>query len=81
MAYVNKLFDFIGCSPTAYHTVKSVKDALVEAGFTEVFESNPSSFADGGKHFVTRGGSSIIAFKGGERKNGFMIFSHSIHNN
>ena len=76
MSYATKLIDFINNSPTAYHTVKTVKDALLAAGFTEVYESAPSSFSDGGKHFVIRGGSSIIAFKG--NGGGFMITaSHS----
>ena len=78
MAYVNELFDFISGSPTAFHTVNSVKEALTSVGFTEVFEHDPLAFSDGGKHFVIRGGSSIIAFKGGLEKGGFMISaSHS----
>ena len=76
MSYANGLINFIKNSPTAYHTVETVKNALVEAGYTEVFENNSSDFADGGKHFVIRGGSSIIAFKG--KGDGFMIAaSHS----
>lgn len=78
MAYANRLFDFIKKSPTAYHTVDTVKSALIEKGYTEVFESNPASFSDGGRHFVIRGGSSIIAFRGKTEKGGFMISaSHS----
>lgn len=78
MSYVNELFDFIKNSPTAYHTVNTVKELLVKEGFTEVFESDPDSFSDGGKHFVCRGGSSIIAFKGKAKDSGFMICaSHS----
>ncbi len=78
MAYVNELIEFIMHSPSAYHTVKSVKEALINAGYTEVFENTPASFSDGGKHFVVRGGSSIIAFKGRADKGGFVITaSHS----
>ena len=78
MSYENQLINFIKKSPTAFHTVDTVKNALLADGFTEVFESNPSSFSDGGKHFVIRGGSSIIAFKGTADKGGFMITaSHS----
>ena len=78
MAYVSELIDFINNSPTAYHTVKNVKESLIKAGFTDVNESAPSDFSDGGNHFVIRGGSSIIAFKGKTDKGGFMICaSHS----
>ena len=77
MSYVNQLFDFIKKSPTAYHTVKTVKELLDNAGFTEVYESNPAAFADGQSHYVVRGGSSIIAFKG-KAEGGFVITaSHS----
>ncbi len=77
MSYVNGLLSFIRKSPTAYHTVKSIKEELLCAGYTEVYESEPDSFSDGGKHFVIRGGSSIIAFKG-KCNGGFMITaSHS----
>ena len=76
MSYANGLINFINNSPSAFHTVNSVKEALLKAGFTEVFENQPSAYADGEKHFVIRGGSSIIAFKG--QGNGFMITaSHS----
>ena len=76
MAYVNELIDFIKGSPTAYHTVRSIKSALIGAGFTEVSEKDISAYSDGGKHFVVRGDSSIIAFKG--QGNGFNICaSHS----
>lgn len=78
MKHVNGLFDFIKSSPTAYHTVNTIKKALSEAGYTEVYEDNPSSFSDGGRHFVIRGGSSIIAFRGSLASGGFMITaSHS----
>ena len=78
MAYVSELIDFINNSPTAYHTVKNVKESLIKAGFTELNESAPYDFSDGGNHFVIRGGSSIIAFKGKTDKGGFMICaSHS----
>ena len=77
MSYVNQLFEFIKKSPTAYHTVNAVKELLVGKGFTEVFEDDPASFTDGQAHFVIRGGSSIIAFKG-ECNGGFIITaSHS----
>ena len=78
MSKINELLTFIKKSPTAYHTVDTIKAELLSAGFTEVYESEPSAFSDGGDHFVIRGGSSIIAFKGIADKGGFMIAaSHS----
>ena len=77
MNYSAELISFIKRSPTAYHTVESVKEMLIAEGYTECFESDPASFSDGGKHFVIRNGTSLIAFRG-SNKNGFMICaSHS----
>ena len=74
---MTELLNFIKSSPTAYHTVDTVKKILISAGFTELYESDITGFADGGKHFTIRNGSSIIAFKG-VANSGFMICaSHS----
>ena len=69
--YTEKLIDFIKSAPSAFHTVNSLKQALLANGFTELSDSSVESFSDGGKHFVIRGGTSIIAFKG--KGDGFMI--------
>ena len=74
---MKKLFDFIKSSPTAFHTAEAVAERLREAGYTELSEKDSSGFTDGGKHFVRRNGSSIIAFCG-RAESGFMITaSHS----
>ncbi len=73
MSYSHELIDFIKRSPVSYYAVHTVKNELIKAGFTEVYENDPESFADGGKHFVVRGDSSIIAFRGKTKKGGFMI--------
>ncbi len=78
MSYTHELCDFIKKSPVSYYTVNTVKEYLLDAGYTEVYESEPQSFADGKKHFVIRGDSSIIAFRGRTEQGGFMICaSHS----
>lgn len=72
MQYKNGLFEFIKNSPTAYHTVDTVKRALTKAGYTELTERSGEDYRDGGKHFVIRDGSSIIAWRG-KIEGGFMI--------
>ena len=62
MSNVNGLFDFIKKSPSAYHAVSTVADVLRENGFSELRECDAWELRDGGKYFVTRAGSSIIAF-------------------
>lgn len=59
----NALFDFIEKCPSSYHTVSYSKKLLVEAGFVELCENEKWHLNNGGSYFVTRNGSSIIAFK------------------
>ncbi len=58
-----QLFSFIEKSPTAWHTAENAADMLESAGFTELFEGEDWKICKGGKYFVRRNGSSIIAFK------------------
>lgn len=74
-----ELFDFIKGSPTAYHACDAASQMLKSGGYTEVFEGEKWEIADGGKYFVRRNGSSLIAFSSPEKcSGGFMITaSHS----
>tara|TARA_B110000046_G_C12995030_1_gene399665 strand:+ start:107 stop:712 length:606 start_codon:yes stop_codon:yes gene_type:complete len=53
---------FLDGSPTPFHAVKSMTRLLEAAGFTALDESEQWALKPGTKHFVTRNGSSIIAF-------------------
>lgn len=57
-----KLFDFIKACPTAYHTAAECERQLREAGFVRLAEEELFSVAPGGKYYVTRNGSSLLAF-------------------
>lgn len=74
-----KLFEYIEKSPTAYHACKNAAEMLTGAGYTELYEGGEWKIERGGKYFVRRNGSSLIAFRGAEKnQNGFMITaSHS----
>ncbi len=56
------LLDFIDASPSPWHAVATCEARLRAAGFTALDESCRWSLQAGGRYFVTRGGSSIIAF-------------------
>ena len=60
---IHQLFDFIQCSPTASHTAATVRAMLVQAGFTQLLESQPWDLQLGGRYYTTRGMSSLIAFQ------------------
>ena len=76
---VQTLFRRINASPTAFHVVENMRAALEEKGFSPLAESEPWSLKKGGRYYVTRNDSSIIAFVIPDKKAlGFRITaSHS----
>ncbi|RCK64239.1 Aspartyl aminopeptidase 4 [Candida viswanathii] len=75
LEYAQGFVDFVNASPTPYHAVDSVKCLLKDAGFEELVERHnweqTASLKKGGKYYVTRNGSSLIAFTiGGKFANG-----------
>ncbi|MDA9090544.1 M18 family aminopeptidase [Porticoccaceae bacterium] len=67
---------FLDASPTPFHAVSSMGDLLTKAGFTQLNESDDWALKSGDKHFVSRNGSSIIAFTVGSEplnKNGLRM--------
>ncbi len=75
----NALLHFIKNSPSPFHAVEEMKSILLGEGFEELQESKSWSIVKGGKYFVTRNNSSIIAFRIPEDNyTGFQIMaSHS----
>ncbi len=63
---INSLIDFLQNSPTAYHACDNAKALLLSRGFTQLFETEDWELTSGGKYFVVRGGSAVIAFTVGE---------------
>jgi len=80
--YAEAFIDFIDESVTTYHACEFFKRELSEAGYVPLSEKENwvSKLKAGGKYFVTRNTSSIIAFAIGEQYspgNGFaMIATH-----
>ena len=61
--YNKELISFLDKSPTAFHAVSIIKKKLVASGYFELVESEKWELTEGGKYFVTRNDSSIIAFR------------------
>ncbi|MEA1919554.1 MAG: M18 family aminopeptidase [Campylobacterota bacterium] len=57
-----QLLQFLDYSPTPYHAVIQMKEALHVKGFQELHEDKSWKLTAGKKYFVTRNDSSIIAF-------------------
>lgn len=78
--FAKNLIDYIYDSPTAFNAVKTSKDLLVENGFHELKMNEKWQLKVGGKYFVTKNSSSLIAFviNSDNMKDGFRIIgSHS----
>lgn len=54
--------EFVRCAPTAFHAVSELSKLLDEAGFLRLKETEAWQLAPGGKYYVTRNGSALIAF-------------------
>ncbi|KAI5860543.1 peptidase [Durotheca rogersii] len=56
--------DFVNASPTPYHAVQSSIELLERAGFSAIRERDnwSSTLRPGGKYYMTRNGSTIVAF-------------------
>ena len=73
-----ELIEFISKSPTCFHVTDNIKKILDEAGFVQLQESGEWKLEAGGRYYVTRNNSSVIAFYMPEHISGFHIMaSHS----
>jgi aspartyl aminopeptidase len=61
-AQAQHLLDFIDASPSPWHAVRTAEEQLLARGFARLSETERWRLEAGGKYFVTRGGSSIMAF-------------------
>ncbi|KAI0879511.1 aspartyl aminopeptidase-like protein [Hypoxylon argillaceum] len=59
-----EFLDFVNASPTPYHAVHEAIVRLEKAGFTAIKERDnwSSTLKPGGKYYMTRNGSTIVAF-------------------
>lgn len=72
MDAIRGLMNFIDASPTAFHATEEISRALKEAGYERLEEREVWTIVPGGRYFLTRNRSSLIAFRIPER--GFAPF-------
>ena len=71
-----ELLSFIAASPTAFHACRNLAERLAGEGYTELREQDEWELQPGGRYFVRRNGSALIAFripKGGVK--GFLMMA------
>ncbi len=76
--FTKELIGFIDESPVSFIAVDNLKKMLLGNGFSELYESQKWEIKPGGKYFVTRNGSAVIAFKvPGDPKAFAIVAAHS----
>ncbi len=74
--FAEGLLQYLNESPTAFHAVENAAAILTESGFRELKETEAWSLEKGGRYFVVKNSSAMIAFtvgKGDPAKEGFHI--------
>lgn len=63
-ANLNKeLLDFLDRSPSSFHAIANMSAMLDEHGFVRLLEGETWNLKEGGRYYVTRNGSAMIAFQ------------------
>ena len=57
------LQSFLDNSPSVYHAVANLAAELDKQGYTRLSESAAWTLEKGGKYYLTRGGSALLAFR------------------
>lgn len=79
MSEIKSLQNFLDNSHSSYHAAANLAALLTEAGYTRLSEKEEWDLVPGGKYFLVRGGTAVIAFRIPEGEvTGFMMSaSHS----
>ena len=57
------LVSFLDASPSVYHAIANLKGLLADKGYTPLSEKDSWDLQPGGKYYLTRGGSALLAFR------------------
>jgi len=76
---MQNLMNFLDASHSVYHATDYLKKELEAAGYTRLYEKDAWELLPGGKYYLIRGGTALIAFRipAGEPKGFMMSGSHS----
>ena len=60
---IKALQNYLNTTHSCYHAIKGLTDQLLEGGYMPLSESSSWDLVPGGKYYITRGGSSLLAFR------------------
>ena len=73
---INALCDFLNASHSSYHAVAALESLLKKEGYSRLSESCAWELMPGGKYYLIRGGTALIAFRIPEQPaHGFLLSS------
>ena len=68
-----KLINFLDKAHSVFHAVAGIVEELEAAGYTCLQESGDWQLQSGGRYYLTRGGSAVVAFRVPHTPKGFLI--------
>ena len=76
---IKGLCDFLDAARSVYHAAAYIGDTLEAAGYTRLYEQDAWDLVPGGKYYIIRGGTAVIAFRVpmGNPRGFLMSASHS----
>ena len=63
MHSVEKFQNYLDASVSAYHATANLTCLLEEAGYARLYEHEPWELEKGGKYYIVRGGTTLLAFR------------------
>ena len=60
---ISALMEFLDASPSVFHAVANLEKEFHNDGYTRLFENEKWNILPGGKYYLIRGGSAIVAFR------------------
>ncbi len=77
MNKISEFIDFLDHSPSGYHAVANLTAMLDKEGYARLLERDEWRIVPGGKYYISRGGTSLIAFRIPEAVTGGFLMSAS----
>ena len=76
---IEALKAFLDASHSVYHAAQNIGKTLEDAGYTRLYEADKWELSAGGKYYLVRGGTAVLAFRipEGEPAGFMMTASHS----
>jgi len=77
MNKISEFIDFLDHSPSGYHAVANLTAMLDASGYQHLLERDEWNIVPGGKYYISRGGTSLTAFRIPEEVTGGFLMSAS----